>query len=249
VKSLRSYRLAPPGSPTVETNGRGVMRLLRSSVLQNLRQYEQAVQTLRNSILLADFDQRLRSIMITSAAPFEGKSTIASHLAIANARNGQKTLLIDGDLRRPSIQRVMDIESEKGVADVLSGAMPWKDALVQRPGVPNLDILLAGTHSLRVPELVGQGLVTLIEEAKKNYALIIVDSPPVHGCPEPLTMAMAVDGVILVAHAGHTSRKALTAAMGMLTRLRARVLGVVLNRVNAGGSENGYYGYYPSKGY
>ena len=246
VRSLRSYRLTPVESRSSGNNG--LMRL-RGSVLQNLRQYEQAVQTLRNSVVLADFDRSLRSVMITSAAPFEGKSTIAAHFAIANARNGQKTLLIDGDLRRPSIQRVMDLEGERGLADVLAGKTSWKDVLVQKSGISNLDILLAGSAAVRAPELIGPGLDQLIEEVSKGYDLVVLDSPPVHGFPEPLRMATAVDGAIVVALAGRTSRKALAATIAVLTRLRAHVLGVVLNQVNLNSTESGYYAYYQTKNY
>jgi polysaccharide biosynthesis transport protein len=247
VRKLKSYRIVPQVSRDGQ-NGTGMVRV-RSSVMQNLRQYEQGVQSLRNSVLLADFERRLRSLMFSSAAPFEGKSTIASHFAMANAKNGLKTLLIDGDLRRPSIQRVMDIESEKGLADVLSGQIAWKEALVQKPGIDNLDILLAGSASLRSPELMGPQLVGLMEELRKTYDLVILDSPPVHGFPEPLRMATAVDGVILVALADRTNRKALSASVAMLTRLRARVLGVVLNSVTADSGESGYYAYGQTKGY
>ncbi len=247
VRSLRSHRLAAQTDSRKQI-GNGTVRI-RSSVMQNLRQYEQAVQTLRNSVLLADFDRRLRSLMITSASPFEGKSTIASHFAIANAKNGLKTLLIDGDLRRPSIQRVLDIESDKGLADVLTAEACWRDVLVQKAGIENLDILLAGTPAQRAPELMGRRLVALMEEARKDYDLVILDSPPVHGFPEPLQMATAVDGVLLVAVSNRTSRKALSASVAMLTRLRARVLGVVLNQVNADSGDSGYYAYAQTKNY
>ena len=247
VRSLRSYRLAPvEGRP--DKDGKSLMRV-RRSVMQNLRQYEQAVQTLRNSVLLTNFDRRLRSVMITSAAPFEGKSTIASHFAIANAKNGQRTLLIDGDLRRPSIQRVMDLDCDRGLADVLAQNSAWKEALVQKPGVANLDILLAGSAGARTPEVIGPRLDQLIAEATKIYDLVVLDSPPVHGFPEPLRMATAVDGVLIVALAGRTSRKALAATLAVLARLRAHVLGVVLNQVNLNSTESGYYAYYQTKYY
>jgi len=248
VRSLRSYRLTPTEIATVGRDGKELMRM-RGSVRQNLRRYEQAVQTLRNSVLLADFDRRLRSVMVTSAAPFEGKSTIASHFAIANARAGQKTLLIDGDLRRPSIQRVMDLDNERGLADVLAEGAPWQNALIQKTGVANLDILLAGSATARTPDVIGPRLDQLIEEAAKLYDLVVLDSPPVHGFPEPLRMATAVDGVIVVALSGRTNRKALAATIAVLGRLRANVLGVVLNQVNLNSSESGYYAYYQTKYY
>jgi capsular exopolysaccharide synthesis family protein len=248
VKSLRTFRVSLVDGKSPEATQRGLMRV-RSSVRRNLRQYEDAIETLRNSVLLADFDRRLKSLMITSASPFEGKSTIASHFALANVKGGQKTLLIDGDLRRPSIQRVLDIEGEKGLADVLAQGVSWKDVLVRGARVGNLDILLAGSPSLRTPELIGPQLVTLIEEACKSYDLVILDSPPVQGFPEPLRMATTVDGVIVVAQSGRTSRKALASTIGILTRLRAHVIGVVLNQVNPDSGENGYYSYYTSHAY
>jgi capsular exopolysaccharide synthesis family protein len=248
VRSLRSYKITTSLSGPDAKSGRGLVRI-RSSIVQNVRNYEQAIQTLRNSVLLADFDRRLRSVMITSAAPFEGKSTIASHFAIANAKNGQKTLLIDGDLRRPSIQRVLDIEGEKGLADVLAENTPWKTVLVQRSDIANLDVMLAGSASLRAPELIGAPLLTLIEEARKNYDLVVLDSPPVQGFPEPLRMATAVDGVMIVALAGRTNRKALASTMAVLTRLRAHVVGLILNQVKADTSETGYYSYYRAAKY
>jgi capsular exopolysaccharide synthesis family protein len=191
----------------------------------------------------------VRSLMVTSTSPFEGKSTIASHFAIVNARNGNKTLLIDGDLRRPSIQHLLHLEGGKGLADVLSGKTQWRGALTHRQDIDNLDVLTAGSPSLRNPELIGPRLLELIEEAKKAYHLVILDSPPVQGFPEPLQMATAVDGVMVVAHAGRTSRKALTATVSSLTRLRAHVIGIVLNQVKANTSETGYYTYYQAKDY
>jgi tyrosine-protein kinase Etk/Wzc len=157
--------------------------------------------------------------------------------------------LIDGDLRRPSIQRVLDIDAEKGLANVLMQDLPWQDALVKRPGAENLDILLAGNSPLRGPELIGPRLQTVIEEARKTYDLIVLDSPPIQGFPEPLRMATVVDGVILVALSGRTNRNALSATVSALTRLRVHVVGLVLNQINPNSSESGYYGYCYTKGY
>lgn len=248
VRSLRSYSAATALNAGADSKWKDLISL-RGSVRQNLRQYEESIQTLLNTVMLADFDRRLRSVMITSAAPFEGKSTVASHFAIAHARNGNRTLLIDGDLRRPSVQRVLGIEAGAGLADVLAAAVPWKDVLVKRPGLDNLDVLLAGTASLRTPELIGPQLSSLIEEAEGHYDLVVLDSPPVQGFPEPLRMATTVDGVMVVALAGRTSRKALAATLTALTRLRAHVLGLVLNQVSASTSETAYYAYYHSKDY
>jgi capsular exopolysaccharide synthesis family protein len=253
LPAVRSLRKSPPPASRLGS-GDDVAGLVRwrGSVRRNLRMYEQAIETVRSNIMVADFEGRLKSLMITSACPFEGKSTIACHFALSSARNGQKTLLIDGDLRRPSVQRVLKFDNETGLADVLAQGTPWKRAVVPFDGVPNLDVLPAGSAAARAPELLGpRSLTVLIEEARKDYDLIVIDSPPVQGFPEPLRMAASVDGVVVVAQAGRTSRKALAATVSLMVRLRIHVLGVVLNQVKSDSGENGYYryyhGYYASK--
>jgi len=212
--------------------------------------YDEAVRTLRNSILLADFDRRLRTLMITSAAPSEGKSTIATNLAIAHAQQGHKTLLIDGDLRRPSVHRRLDLPSTAGLSDLLTDQqLPWQEVVVHVEAVPNLDALLAGPPSRRACDLIGVGLAEILEQARKDYDLILIDSPPLLGFPEPLQMSALVDGVLLVARSGQTDRKALGSTIGTLNRLRANILGIVMNEVRADTSETYYYHYYHPKYY
>ena len=207
--------------------------------------FQEAVRTLRNSILLTDFDRRIRSLMVTSSCPAEGKSTTAAHLALAHAQQGRRTLLIDGDLRRPSIHRRFDVPGLKGLSTVLTSGIPWRSALVRQQSLPMLDILPAGPASRRAADMIGSELTTLLEDAATEYDLIILDSPPLLGFPEPLQMAAAVDGVIAVALAGRTPRKALASTISTLKRLRANVVGVVLNEVRANSSENYYYQYSP----
>lgn len=210
--------------------------------------FDEAIRTLRNSILLADFDRRLRSLMVTSASPSEGKSTIAVYLAIAHAQQGRKTLLIDGDLRRPSVHRRFDLSTAAGLSTTLNAETPWREALTRPEQHPNLDILVAGPASRRAVDQIGSQLPRIVEEASREYDLVVLDSPPLLGFPEPLQMAACVDGVLVVALAGRTDRKALGMAINTLKRLRANVVGVVLNEVKAGHGEY-YYHYYHSKYY
>jgi capsular exopolysaccharide synthesis family protein len=207
--------------------------------------FHEAIRTLRNSILLTDFDRRIRTLMITSSGPSEGKSTTAAHLALAHAQQGRRTLLIDGDLRRPSIHRRFDISSTPGLSSVLTSETSWRTVLVHQESQPNLDILPAGPPSRRASDLIGAALTALIEEASGEYDLVILDSPPLLGFPEPLQMACSVDGVLVVALAARTDRKALASAISTLKRLRANTLGVVLNEVRADSSESYYYHYRP----
>lgn len=207
--------------------------------------FAESVRTLRNSILLTDFDRRVRSMLVTSASPSEGKSTTAAHLAIAHAEQGKRTLLIDGDLRRPSLHRRFGLSVPIGLSSVLLGEISWRDVVVPSEIAPGLDILPAGRPSHRASDLVGSGLAQVIEEASQEYDLVMLDAPPLLGFAEPLQMATLVDGVLVVVRAGETNRKAVGSVLAQLTRLRANVLGLVLNGVTRHMSDSYYYyGYY-----
>ncbi len=181
----------------------------------DLSGFSESVRTLRNSILLGNFDRHYRSLLITSAAPGEGKTTTAANLAVANAEQGKRTLLIDGDLRRPSVHRNFNLPSVVGLSNALLGEISWREALIPTEVLPNLHILPAGPPSRRASDLVGRGT--------------------------------AVDGVIVVARAGQTSRKAVASVLATLNRVRAKVVGLVLNEVHKELSDSYYYyGYYRS---
>ena len=214
---------------------------------QDLSGFGESVRTLRNSILLGNFDRHYRSLLVTSAAPGDGKTTTAANLAAAHAEQGKRTLLIDGDMRRPSVHRNFNLPSVVGLSNVLLGEVSWREALVQTAALPHLYILPAGPPSRRASDLVGRGLAELLEEAAAEYDLVILDAPPLLGFAEPLQMATAVDGVLVVARAGRTSRKAVASVLATLTRLRAKVVGLVLNEVHKELSDSYYYyGYYRS---
>ncbi|HSR07527.1 MAG TPA: polysaccharide biosynthesis tyrosine autokinase [Bryobacteraceae bacterium] len=230
--------------PHLNGNGAGVKDLAvvaGQSGYPALSTYEEAIRTLRNSILLTDFDRRLRSILLTSASPSEGKSTVAAHLAATHAGQGKRTLLIDGDLRRPSVHRLYQVPNSVGLSNVLLQQISWRDALVRMPEPEGLDILPAGPSTRRASDLIGTGLAELIEEASREYDLVVLDAPPLLGFAEPLQMASVVDGVIIVARAGDTSRTALASVISTLARLRANLVGVVLNEVHREISPGYYY--------
>lgn len=251
----RSLRTSVVGTLPMVKNLRGQLRPLtvhnnNGSVAPSAPErivsgFDEAVRTIRNSILLTDFDQRLRSVLMTSASPSEGKSTVAVHLATVHAEQRNKTLLIDGDLRRPSVHKFFDIPNNLGLSKVLVYDFPWREALVQpRPDV-ELYILPAGPSTRRASDLIGKGLPQLLEEAALEFDLVILDAPPLLGFPEPLQMAAAVDGVIIVTRAGQTNRSAVASVLATLQRLRAHVVGIVLNEVRKELSHSYYYyGYY-----
>ncbi len=232
--------------PHLNGNGAGAKALAvvaGENGYQALSTYEEAIRTLRNSIMLTDFDRRLRSILLTSASPSEGKSTVAAHLAATHAGQGKRTLLIDGDLRRPSVHRLYQVPNSVGLSNVLLQQISWRDALVQMPEPAGLDILPAGPSTRRASDLIGTGLADLVEEASREYDLVVLDAPPLLGFAEPLQMASVVDGVIVVARAGDTSRTALRSVIATLARLRANLVGVVLNEVHRESSPGYYYSY------
>ena len=225
--------------------------------VQSATVFEEAVRTLRNSILLGSCDHALKSLMFTSAAPSEGKTTIAVHVAIAHAQQNHRTLLIDGDLRRPGLHRKMGVSPETGLSAALTNGLSWRDKLIRFEHTPGLELLPAGPSARRCADLIGAHLQQILAEAEPEYDLVIVDSPPILVFPEPLQMAAAVDGVVVVAVAGETNRNAIESVLNTLRRLRANVLGMVLNEVSSSTSEayyyDGYYGkyykYYAAKEY
>lgn len=244
TKDLRAFQAVGTG----DNPGNGLMAPDQASK-GRLTGYNEAIRTLRNSLVLTDFDRRVRTLMLTSPSPSEGKSTISAHLAMAHAQQGRKTLLIDVDLRRPSVHRQFSMPNVQGLSNVLNHEVEWQSVVVRSVETPNLDIITAGPASRRAADLVGSELSKMLEAASSQYDLVILDTPPLLGFSEPLQIATAVDGVLIVALAGHTNRKALRTAVNMLSRLRANLLGVVLNGVNASTSDGYYYHYYHSKYY
>jgi capsular exopolysaccharide synthesis family protein len=178
--------------------------------------------------------------------PREGKSTIAANLAAAHAEQGKRTLIIDGDLRRPTLHKLFNLPGTFGLSNLLVAGTDWRQAVLPHAAMPNLEVLPAGSHVVQASHLVGSGLAQVIEEASAIYDLVILDSPPLLGFAEPLEMASLVDGVVVVARAGETDRKAIGTVINTLQRLRANVIGLVLNEVDTGHSRS--YGYYKSYG-
>ncbi len=224
----------------------GALVLAKKKQSRSLSSFEEAVRMLRNSILLSDVDRRLRTILITSSTPGEGKSTAAMHLAIAHADQGKKTLLIDADLRRPTLDKKLGItDPGPGLSGIMLGENTLEQSIVQFAHLPNLHLLPAGPPSRRAADLIGGNIADLLDEAVRTYDLTILDAPPMLGFAEPMQLAIAVDGVVVIAVAGETNRQAVTAVVSTLRRLKANLVGIILNRLsNDTGSGYYYYRYY-----
>lgn len=247
LPQVKSKRLVVGAGSNGKPEALGAVGLMRldDAADQRTTGYVEAMRTLRNSILLSNIDSRMQSLLVTSAAPKEGKTTTAVHLALAHAEQHHKTLLIDCDLRRPSVHRYFDVENEAGMSSIISDDRHWQDLLVPIPSVPDLDLLVSGPASRRAADLIGRPIGQILLEASKMYDLIVIDSPPMLGFAESLHLATLVDGVVVVTHAGETSRSALSQVLASLNRIKANVVGVVMNKMGNHLSDGYYYhGYY-----
>jgi capsular exopolysaccharide synthesis family protein len=237
--------------PGVDPDGK--RRDFFGSVRGQANTYEEAVRTLRDSILLPSAENRPKSLLITSATPREGKTTTAVHLAVVHSQQKRKTLLIDSDLRRPGVYHHVGLANDKGMSNVVNGDADWRE-LVQIPeGLPYLSVLPAGPPSRRAADGIGETLRRVLSEAEQEYDIVICDAPPLLGFAESLQIAALVDGVVVVALAGQTEKTAVASVLANLKRLKANVIGLALNEVRSDMSERyyyyGYYGKYYSRYY
>jgi capsular exopolysaccharide synthesis family protein len=232
------------------TNGNASKHLYSSG---QASAFGEAIRTLRDSILLSDLVRRPRSLLIASATPREGKSTTSVHLAIVHSLQKRKTLIIDADLRRPSIHELLGVPNLVGISTIADRESELKEVVQKVAGFPDLDILTAGPSSRHSADRLGTILERILNEAEHSYDLVLIDSPPLLGFAEPLQMAVLVDAVVLVTLAGQTNRNAVSNALSSLKRLKANVLGIALNQVRRDMSDHyyyyGYQGSYYSKHY
>jgi capsular exopolysaccharide synthesis family protein len=181
-----------------------------------------------------------RSMLVTSAGPGDGKTTVAVNLAAGLALNGRRILLVDANFRRPQMHNVFDTTNEYGFADVLNSLDAFEQC-VQATAVPNLSVLTSGAKPLNPTELLeSQLLIDFIERALEDYDHVIFDSGPLLLASETMALAPRVDGVVTVCRARANSRGVLQRMRDMLRQVKAEHLGVVLNAVRSQGG--GYYG-------
>ncbi len=176
-------------------------------------------------------DRDLRVVMITSASPHEGKSSVGVGIAAALAESGHTVVLVDADLRRPSISRVTQLEGSVGLTSILIGDVAFDDA-VQRWGATHVDILTGGTPAPNPGQLISSHrLQDVIVRARDEYEYVIIDSAPALTVSDALWLADLTDGVIVVARSGKTKRKQLVAVLTAIKSTRKDVVGIVLNAV------------------
>lgn len=200
-------------------------------------------RTIRTNVQFSDTEQDIKSIMLTSTGPGEGKSTTASNLATVYAQQGLRVLLIDADLRKPTSHYTFRLENHVGLTNVLTKQSTLGQA-VQATEVPELFLLTSGPIPPNPAELLASNNMTeLLKEMKEEFDMIIFDTPPVLAVADAQILANQVDGSILVVSSGKTDKEAAVRAKELLLKANAKVLGAVLNnRKMEEGSD--YYYYY-----
>lgn len=209
----------------------------------------EAYRLVRSNLLFVSGSEQPRRLLVTSPGPGDGKTSTATNLAITFAHAGERVLLVDADLRRPTVHRVFGVTAPVGLSSALAGRIDWRE-VVAETDVEGLSLLPAGNSPPNPAELLGTARgAEILREAGEAYDRVIVDSPPVLAVVDASLLARQVDGVILVLLAGKTRIEAAKAAAQQLRTASARILGTVINRVRRDGGGYGYYyGYYGHDG-
>ena len=204
----------------------------------------EAYRALRTSILLSSFGAPPKVILVTSALPQEGKTTISANSALVLAQRGSRVLLIDADLRRPGIDKLFGFRSRGGLSSVISGVDKIEDVIVPFARVPNLWILPAGPIPPQPAELLGSSVMKdHIARWRNEFDHIIIDTPPCLSVTDAVVLSPEADRVILVARSGKTTKFALRRACDLLLQVNARIMGIVLNAIDIRSGDAYYYAY------
>jgi succinoglycan biosynthesis transport protein ExoP len=256
ISGLPSLGMIPLGSRNnSEANSRGLtvaaskeketVELITQSRPQS--QMAEAYRALRTSLLLTSVGAPPKIILVTSALPQEGKTTTSVNTATVLAQKGTRVLLIDADLRRPSIHKTLGLGPRIGLSNVLTGGATLQEATVRSSLMPNLFVLPAGTPPPNPAELLASAqMVEILAELRQHYDHIVVDTPPTLSVTDAVVLSTRADAVVLVIRCGQTTKPALRRAREILTQVNARVAGVLLNAVDLDSPD--YYYYYEYQG-
>jgi len=204
----------------------------------------EAYRSLRTSIQYTRADTPLKTIVVTSPGPQEGKSTTVANLAITIAQMGTKTLLVDTDLRRPVLHSIFNLSRSKGISNFLVGKTGLEEIIFETD-IDNLYVMPCGTLPPNPSELLGsKAMKRCITELKEQFDIILFDSPPIMAVTDAAVLSSDVDGVILVVKAGQTDRNAMLRSYEILRNIPNQILGALLNVVNVEGVYGSYYYYY-----
>ena len=211
-------------------------------------QFTEAIRSLRTSLLLATAGRPPKFILLTSATPSEGKTTTAGNLACILSQGGERVVLIDADLRRPSVHHRFGLPGKIGLTSVLAGAAALEEAIQHIPESPGLDILPSGPVPPFPTEMLSsEAMRNVLDRLGSQYAYVIVDSPPILSVTDGIILARSVDTVVLVVRHGKSNRNIMRRTRDLLVRSAAPMAGMVLNAVDLNSPD--YYDYYGYSGY
>jgi polysaccharide biosynthesis transport protein len=222
------HRQIRAASMSVRKNGERWHRIDSGGTASNL--LADAFRGLRTSVLLDSGGALPRILLVTSSTPDEGKTTVSTNLAISMAMLGRRVLLVDADVRRPSLHRVFGVARPHGLTEQLEGTMPWQQS-VRREVSPGVDLITAGAHTDGPPDLFSSpALQSWLEEVSAAYDLVVIDAPALYiNMPDARILAHAADGVLLVVRSGSTSRDLVRRFVAQIPNL----VGIVLNQFDA----------------
>jgi capsular exopolysaccharide synthesis family protein len=202
-------------------------------------------RTIRATISLTHKADKFRVLAITSTIPSDGKSLVASNLAIVHAQTGLRTLLVDADLRRPSVHKAYQLHSPVGLSAFLTRETNDLDTLIHATEVPNLDVVCCGAVPATPSELIGSGrMQEFLEKMKGRYDRVVLDCPPVSAVSDPLIISAMSDGVVYVTKFNKIRREHGMKSVQRIQNAGIHILGVVINDIDFDGKDSYYYSYY-----
>lgn len=199
-------------------------------------------RTVRTNIQFSSIDKELRSMLVTSSEPSEGKTTTIANLAVTYANQGNKVLLVDADLRKPQIHSLFQVENFEGLSSVIVQNKLVAD-VAQKTKIENLSVLTSGPIPPNPSELLSSSkMKKLVESLKTEYDMILFDAPPVLAVTDAQIMSKNVDGTVLVVRSNQTEKEKVQKARELLEIVNAKILGVILNGVEQNKDTYYYYG-------
>ncbi|MBM3882490.1 MAG: polysaccharide biosynthesis tyrosine autokinase [Verrucomicrobia bacterium] len=205
----------------------------------------ESFRTIRAAIALGSKANKVRVMTVTSTIPGEGKSLVASNLSIVMAQTGLRTLLIDADLRRPSVHKAFQLHSPVGLAAFLTEKANVVDELVHTTEVPNLDVVCVGATPSQPSELIGsKRMIHFLQEVSKRYDRVVMDCPPVSAVSDPLILSAMADGVVFVTKFNKIRREHARKTVQRIQDAGIHLCGVILNDIDFEGRDSYYYSYY-----
>jgi capsular exopolysaccharide synthesis family protein len=195
----------------------------------------EAYRTLRTNLTFAALDAPLKTLVATTVAPDNEKARVLANLAVAMAQGEQRTILVEADLRRPTLHEIFGVASEPGLTTMIVNEAALSDPPLKETGVPNLRLLPSGPLPPNPADLLGsQKMEQAIAALKSRADIVIFDAPPVVSVTDAVVLGTKVDGVLLVASAGRTRREHAQRAKELLERVHIRIVGTVLNNAPRG---------------